>query len=135
VVCSGWDVAAKRAIAVEAAESAIAAEAGPGPSGPATLRQALGERKDTVAHAVPFDEGAARGWAEAHLRATARRFLRGRGAADADARVHVGRRVTLSGLGPLFSGPYDVVETCHRFDLAQGLWTEFVVERPWIGRP
>jgi phage protein D len=134
VVCTGWDVAGKRSIAAEAGEAAIAAEARGGTSGPATLRQALGERKDTVAHTVPFDDGAARGWAEAHLRATARRFLRGRGVADADARLHVGRRIDLQGLGPLFSGSYDVVEVCHRFDAAHGLWTEFVVERPWIGR-
>ncbi len=134
VVCTGWDVAGKRTIAAEAGEGAIAAEARDGTSGPATLRQALGDRRDTVAHTVPFDDGAARGWAEAHLRATARRFLRGRGVADADARIHVGRRIDLQGLGPLFSGSYDVVEVCHRFDAAHGLWTEFVVERPWIGR-
>jgi len=35
----------------------------------------------------------------------------------------------------VFSGAYGVVDACHRFDLAQGLWTEFVVERPWIGNP
>lgn len=134
VSCTGWDVASKRAITSEASAAAIASEASGGSSGPDVLRQALGERKDTVAHTVPFDEGTARGWAEAHLRATARRFLRGRGVADADARIHVGKRITLSGLGPLFSGSYDVVEVCHRFDAAQGLWTEFVVERPWIGR-
>ena len=79
---------------------------------------------------------AARALAEAHLRALARRFLRGgRGVADADARLHVGKRVTLRGLGPLFFGKNDVVEVSHRFDGAHGLWTEFVVERPWLGRP
>jgi hypothetical protein len=55
--------------------------------------------------------------------------------ADADARLHVGKRVTLKGLGPLFSGKYDVVEVSHRFDAAHGLWTDFVVERPWLGQP
>ena len=43
--------------------------------------------------------------------------------------------MTLGGLGPLFTGKYDVVEVSHRFDAAQGLRTEFVVERPWLGRP
>ena len=132
--CTGWDVASKQAIAAEATASAIASEAGGGTSGPDVLQQALGARKDTCAHAVPFDEGAARAWAEAHLRASARRFLRGRGVADADARIRAGRKLKLEGLGPLFSGSYGVVEACHRFDLAQGLWTEFVVERPWLGR-
>ncbi|GJH13045.1 hypothetical protein CBA19CS11_29425 [Caballeronia novacaledonica] len=134
LVCGGWDVGAKTAVAAEASESAIASESGAGVSGPAVLKQALGERKDTVAHWTPLDEVAARGIAEAHLRGMARRFVRGRGVADADARLHVGRRVKLSGLGPLFSGDYDVVETCHRFDSAIGLRSEFVVERPWIGR-
>ncbi|MDM0001813.1 hypothetical protein QTI24_24610 [Variovorax sp. J22P240] len=133
VVCGGWDVGAKTAIAAQATDSAIAGETSTGISGPAVLKQVLGERKDTVAHCVPLDEVAARGIAEAHLRSMARRFVRGRGVADADARLHVGRHVKLSGLGALFSGNYGVVETCHRFDAAVGLRTEFVVERPWIG--
>ena len=134
VVCGGWDVASKEAVASEATASAISSEASDGTSGPDVLQQALGERKDTIAHTVPFDDGAGRGLAEAHLRALARRFVRGRGVADADARIRVGKRVTLNGLGPLFAGKYDVVEVSHRFDAAHGLWTEFVVERPFIGR-
>jgi phage protein D len=135
VVCGGWIVASKEAIAPEAGADAIAREAGGGTSGPDTLQQTIGERKDTLAHQVPFDESGARSLAEAHLRGLARRFLHGRGVADADARIAAGRRVTLNGLGPLFSGKYDVIEVCHRFDLAHGLRTEFAVERAWIGRP
>jgi phage protein D len=133
--CTGWSVGDKRAIRAEATDSALAGETASGSSGPAVLRQALGERKDTMAHGVPLDEGAARSMAEAHMRAMARRFVRGRGVADADARLQVGQSVKLSGLGPLFSGNYGVVETCHRFDAAVGLRTEFVVERAWIGNP
>lgn len=133
VRCTGWDVSGKQAISSEADAGALGSEASDGTSGPDVLRQALGERKDSVAHMVPLDEGAARAWAEAHLRAAARRFVRGRGVADADARIRVGRKVKLQGLGPLFSGSYGVVEACHRFDVAQGLWTEFVAERAWIG--
>lgn len=135
VVCTGWDVAAKASLSSEATASAISAEAGGGTSGPAVLQQALGARKDTVAHCLPLESGAAQAYAESHLRALARRFLRGRGVADADTRLHVGRTVKLSGLGPLFSGAYAVVETSHRFDIAVGLRTEFVVERAWIGNP
>lgn len=135
IVCSGWDVAGKAAIAAEASASALGREAAGGLSGPAVLQQALGARRDTVAHCVPLDSGAAQAYAEAHLRATARRFLRGRGVADADTRLQVGRTVQLSGLGPLFSGAYAVVETCHRFDVAVGLRSEFVVERAWMGQP
>ena len=135
IICTGWDVSGKTAISAEATDSAISSETGGGTSGPAVLQQALGERTDTVAHCVPLDDGAARGIAEAHMRAIARRFLRGRGLSDADTRLHVGLTVKLSGLGALFSGAYDVVETCHRFDAAVGLRTEFTVERPWIGNP
>lgn len=135
VVCSGWDVAAKQALAEEAGAAAIAGEASAGSSGPDELQQAFGARKDTVAHQLPLDSGAARAIAEAHLRTLARRFVRGRGVAEADARLAVGRRVTLNGLGPLFSGAYDVVEVLHRFDAEQGLRSEFTAERPWLGRP
>ena len=133
VVCTGWDVSGKSAISSEAGDDAISSETGGGTSGPATLKQALGERKDTVAHCVPLDDGSAQAFAQAHLRSLARRFLRGRGVADADTRLQVGLTVKLSGLGPLFSGAYDVVETCHRFDADLGLRSEFLVERPWIG--
>ena len=87
VVCGGWDVSAKEAVAEEATASAISSEASDGISGPDLLEQTLGARKDTVAHSLPFDSGAGRELAEAHLRALARRFLRGRGVADADARA------------------------------------------------
>jgi phage protein D len=135
VVCAGWDVAAKEALAVEAGADSIDSEAGDGISGPKLLEDTLGARKDTVAHTLPFDAGAARALAEAHLRTLARRFVRGRGVADADLRLRVGVSVKLAGLGPLFSGRYGVVEVSHRFDAAHGLRTEFVVERPWLGRP
>jgi phage protein D len=133
LACTGWSVGDKRAIHAQATDIALDGERGAGTTGPTVLRRTLGERKDTIAHGVPLDQGAAQRMAEAHMRALARRFLRGRGVADADARLQVGQSVTLSGLGPLFSGSYGVVETCHRFDAAVGLRTEFVVERAWIG--
>ena len=135
VTCAGWDVAGKQALSEAADSSAVAGEAGGGDSGPQLLQQAFGERKDLVGHRVPFDSGGARAEAEAHLRALARRFLRGRGEADADARLRAGASVTLDGLGPLFNGRYGITDVLHRFDEAQGLRTEFGVERAWLGRP
>ena len=41
----------------------------------------------------------------------------------------------LKELGPLFSGKYTVTAVRHRFDTAQGVRTEFEVERPGIGHP
>jgi hypothetical protein len=54
--------------------------------------------------------------------------------AQTDARLRVGAKVELKGLGPLFSGHYYLVEVRHTFDGARGLRTEFVGERPGIGQ-
>ena len=76
----------------------------------------------------------ARQLAEAWLRQINRRFVVGHGVAQPDARLRCGATVELTGLGPLFSGKYVLAEVTHRFDMAEGLRTEFVAERPWIGR-
>lgn len=135
LTCAGWDVAAKQAVAVPATASAVAGEASSGDSGPQLLQSAIGARKDLVGHRVPFDDAGARAEAEAHLRLLARRFLRGRGETEADARLRAGGTVELDGLGPLFDGAYGVTDTLLRFDSASGLRMEFGVERAWLGRP
>ncbi len=135
LVCSGWDVAAKQAVAARAEGSVIAQEAQAGDSGPQLLQQAYGARTDTLAHRVPFDDGGARAEAEALLRTLARRFVRGRGMASMSSALRPGGRAELIGLGPLFSGDYGVVDVTHRFDGSHGLRSEFTVERPWLGRP
>jgi len=84
---------------------------------------------------VPPDAASARTEAESHLRALARRFVRGQGETDTDVRLRAGASVQLDGLGPLFSGAYGLSEVLHRFDETQGLRTEFTVERAWLGRP
>ncbi|MBA4175711.1 MAG: hypothetical protein C0505_03995 [Leptothrix sp. (in: Bacteria)] len=134
LVCSGWDVAAKQAVAARAEASVIQSEAQAGDSGLQLLQQAFGARTDTLTHRVPFDESGARAEAEALLRTLARRFVRGRGTAAVNAALHAGGRVDLVGLGPLFSGEYGVLEVTHRFDAGRGLRSEFTVERPWLGR-
>lgn len=135
VCCAGWDVANKDALSGSASSAAIASEAGRGDSGPAVLQRALGERKEQLGHRVPFDAAAARHEAESHLKLVARRFLRGRGEADAEPQLRAGGAVELQGLGPLFDGRYGITDVLHRFDAAKGLRTEFGVERAWIGRP
>jgi len=135
LTCSGWDVAAKQAVAVEATASALGREGSGGDTGPQILQSAFGARKDLVGHRVPFDEAGARAEAEAHLRALSRRFVRGRGEAAPNAALRAGTTVELSGLGPLFDGAYGVTDTLLRFDAAQGLRTEFGAERAWLGRP
>jgi phage protein D len=135
VTCSAWDVSGKQAAAETAEAACLGNEARDGDSGAQVLQQALGARKDTIAHRLPGDSAGARSEAESHFRLIARRFVMGTGEADANPRLCPGARVDLQGLGPLFSGAYGVNDVIHRFDLQRGLRTEFTVERAWIGRP
>ncbi|MBI3347823.1 MAG: phage late control D family protein [Burkholderiales bacterium] len=132
---AGWSVADKQAIKETAnASSLLGSETGDGEAGAALLEQKIGARPDTVAHLHPGSADEARQLAEAWLRQINRRFVVGHGIAQPDARLRCGASVDLTGLGPLFSGKYSLAEVTHRFDMAEGLRTEFVAERPWIGR-
>ena len=86
-------------------------------------------------HSVPLSSAEAQAQAEAAFRLIARRFVVGRGRAQADERLRVGTFVDLKGLGPLFSGKYYLSEVRHLFDGAGGLRSEFAAERPSLGRP
>jgi hypothetical protein len=134
LVGAGWSVADKRASKHEADEAAIRAELNGGTSGAQTLRRAFGERVDTLAHAVPAVDAQARAVAEASFRHIARRFLVGRGVAETTAALRVGARVRIKGVGPLFEGEYVVTDTQILFDASLGLRTEFLCDRPAIGR-
>ncbi len=132
---AGWSVADKQAIQETAqAGSLLGSETGDGEAGAAVLESKIGARPDTVAHLHPGSADEARQLAEAWLRQINRRFVVGHGLAQPDARLRCGATVELTGLGPLFSGKYSLAEVTHRFDMAEGLRTEFVAERPWIGR-
>ncbi len=126
----GWDPSTKEAIDVEADVSALASErAGGGTAGSELLQQAFGDRPERVVHTLPLGPDEARKVAEGHFLAMARRFVAGEVVADGDARIQVGTQVELTGLGPWFSGVYDVVGTQHLFDLAVGYRTHVHVER------
>lgn len=132
---TGWDVAGKTAIAEQADASVLAGgELGDDESGAAVLQAARGQRIGRWVHALPSDAGAARVQARARFQAGARRFVTGAGCAVADARLRVGRGLRLAGLGPMFDGRYTLVEVTHRFDGERGLRSEFLVERPGVGR-
>jgi phage protein D len=133
VTVTGWDVAGKQALSERADDAAVSGELAGGDSGASILRSAIAERKETIAHAVPLSSAEARARAEAAFRARARRFVRGHAVAQTDARLRVGATVQLDGLGPLFSGDFYVTEATHRFD-EHGMRTEFIVERPGLGR-
>lgn len=133
VVVSGWDVSAKSAIRHEAAEPVISGELNGDTSGVSILKSAIGERKEVLAHTVPLTTQDAQTEAEAVFKMSARRFVTGRGVAEANAKLKVGAFVELKNLGPLFNGRYYLTEVRHIFD-ARGIRTEFIAERPGIGR-
>ena len=135
VAVGGWDVAAKEAIKEVAGGDAIQPELHGGDSGASILGASLGARKATIAHTTPVTGAEARARAEALFRRRARRFVRGEGLAETSSGLRVGRSVRLTGLGPLFSGEYAVVQTRIVFDPILGLRTEFSAERPDLGRP
>jgi phage protein D len=134
VVAAGWDVSAKEAVKHEAQASIISSELGRDTSGLSILKQAFGERKESIVHAVPLNSQEAQYVAESFLKTTARQFVVGRGIAEPDAKLRVGAFVELDGLGKLFNGKYYVAEIAHIFDNEKGFRTEFRAERTGIGQ-
>ena len=134
VTVTGWDVSAKQAISHDATDTVIQNELNGDVSGLSILQQTLGDRKDQVSHTVPLTTQQAQYAAESYLKTTARRFVTGRGSSDVQSDLHAGSFVNLREIGPLFSGKYYVSEVRHVFDRA-GLRTDFLVERPGLGRP
>jgi phage protein D len=133
VTVSGWDVAAKQPLKETAGDGTTRGELNGGQGGSSLLRSALGERSESVVHAVPLDTREARARAETLYKRIARRFLTGRGVAETSAQLRVGAKVRLEQVGDLFSGEYYVTEVTHRFDGELGLRTEFADERAGLG--
>ncbi|HJZ54907.1 MAG TPA: hypothetical protein VKE74_08100 [Gemmataceae bacterium] len=133
VIATGWDVAAKAAIRHEATDSVVTRELRGGTSGASILASAIGKRPETIAHSVPLTDAEATATAEAAFRRMARRFVIGRGLTNTDVRLQVGAAVELTGLGPLFSGVYELTTVRHLFDGRLGLRSEFTAERPGLG--
>jgi Bacteriophage probable baseplate hub protein len=135
LIGAGWNVADKQAAKHEADETTVRSELNGGDSGASTLQRAFGERADTLAHAVPASGAQARVVAEASFRHLARRFVVGRGIAETRPELRVGAKVNIKGVGNLFQGEYTVTDVAIRYDATAGLRTEFMCDRPAIGRP
>ena len=133
VQVTGWDVAGKEAIDVQAGESAVSSELDGRRSGGGVLGQALAERTERVGLATPLAQAEAQALADAGYRRRARRFLAGAGVADGNPAIRVGGAVDLRGVGPLFEGKYYVTLARHTYDLVSGYRTTFQVERPGVG--
>ena len=130
---SGWDVRMKQPIARGAGEGDLPTGDG-GRSGGRVLEQAFGQRLETVVDAAPATAEEAESLAVALHRSRSAEFVTGRGSAIPSPGLRVGRTVRLEGLGPLFSGPYQITTVRHLFDGETGLRTEFEVRRTRIGR-
>lgn len=135
VVASGWNVARKQGISQRGAKAAIQSEIGSDQPAADILPGALGERVDTLAHAVPRSTDEARQLADASYRHMARSFVTGEGQCETDPAVRVGAKLELKGLGPLFDGNYRAISVTHLFDSDRGARTEFRCNRPGLGRP
>lgn len=134
VTASGWDVSAKETIKKEASDSAISSELGSDESGIGILKNAFGERKESIVHNAPVIGQEAQNVADSFMKTIARQFVVGRGTAEPNAKLKVGSRIELDGLGKLFNGKYYVSEIAHIFDNAKGFRTEFRAERLGIGK-
>jgi len=133
VKVSGWNVAGKDAIDVEAGESAVSSELDERRSGGSVLDQALAERTERIGLATPLSQAEAQSLADMRYRRRARRFLTGAGVADGTPAIQVGSALDLRGIGPLFEGKYYVTLVRHTHDVVNGYRTTFEVERPGIG--
>ena len=131
---NGWDVSGKSAITHEATASVISSELNGDTSGVSILSSKFGDRKEAVAHSIPLTSQDAQSAAESFFKLSARRFVVGHGVMETDAQIQAGRKARISGLGPLFSGTYYLIEVRHLFDGALGIRTEFTAERPGIGQ-
>lgn len=136
IIVSGWDVSAKDQLRHEADDSVLGSELNDLLSAASLVDSAFRVRPDRLVHHAPLTSAEAQALAEATFRAQARRFVRGVGMARGDARLRVGAVVSLSGLGDLFSGAYYLCEVRHLFQRGEdgGYTTQFVVERPGLGR-
>jgi hypothetical protein len=134
LVVSGWDVSGKEKLEFQADENAIRPELNGHESGGGLLESVFGQRVERIVHFTPQTLEESRTLAEACYRRYARRFLNGRGTAEGDARLKVGTKVDLQGLGPLFNGSYYVTEVRHVFESKLGFRSLFSVERPGLGR-
>jgi phage protein D len=135
VQVAGWDATAKDAIAEQAGAEKIQGELDGGMDGATLLSQTFGDRPEQLVHQIPLTTRDARARADARFKRLSRRFITGRGVCEGDGRIRVGSRLTLNGLGPLFSGKYFVSEAQHLFDYRTGYRTVFAVERSGLGQP
>jgi phage protein D len=132
---AGWDVSGKQAVLEMVNDGVVSPELGEAQdSGSSVLQEALGSRAEVYAGEVPLTSAEARARAQALFQRRARRFVCGRGVADADARLRVGGSVSLEGLGPLYTANTHLGHDTQGLGPRAGLRREIAVARPGLGR-
>ncbi len=127
----GWDTAAGEAVSA----TVTSGEMGPGSGkdGASILRDKFEAVVEHVGDSDALTSAEGTAMAKALYGQRARRFVRVDAAAQGNAELRVGTKVTILGINPFFTNDYSVVEAVHRFDLVAGYITEFRAESAYLG--
>lgn len=135
VLAGGWLVPTAQAASELVRPDAVTGGLG----GPAALAYGLGSRRRPLTDLAAATAADARRTAQQALSASSRQFLQGRATAEGPltdpAPLLPGGRVGLEGLGPRFSGAYQVVALSRRFDLSHGMLTDLELQRDSLNQP
>jgi len=132
---SGWDMRTKQVATAVATEADLPPGDGSSRSGGRTVADAFGQAVETITGEIAASADEARSLAVAHYLTRSANFITGCGVAVNAPGLRAGRAIDLRGLGPLFSGIYQVTRVRHHFNPENGLRTTFDVRRARIGRP
>jgi phage protein D len=133
VAFRGFDAATGRAIAVA---SGAGMDLGPGTTGftgREVLEHVFGERHEHFGLRTCANTAEAQAFVDAAAAARARRFVTVHATCGGEPRLRVGTHVTLTGIGPRFSGVAYVTRVAHRFDRERGYQCEFTAESARLG--
>ena len=133
VTWSGWDVSQGTRIT---ATSGAGSDRGPGTrgfTGTEVIEHAFGRRHEHLGGWSCATQAEAQALVDAAHAARARRFVNVHGECAGQVGLRVGTHLTLTGLGPRFSGPSYVTRVCHRYDRVDGYRCAFTAESARFG--
>jgi phage protein D len=131
VTASGFDVSGSGAFTADS--TGVHFGCGTGRKGSEILAS-LHDRSEHLTAQVCVTESEARALCDAAFDQRARRFVRVHGSCEGNARLRVGSRVKLAGLGQRFDNTYAVVEARHVYDTTNGYATEFVAQSAFLAQ-
>lgn len=130
VAIAGFDADQGRPFARESQGSRLGP--GDGTAGATLLGDALGARRENLAHHSALTGEEAQAMADAAFDRIARRFVQLEGTLEGNRDVRLGTHLTVEGCGR-FDNTYYVTEVRHRFDLERGYETDFDAECAYLG--